>query len=265
MRWTDLASRKVLFGHRGASAELPENTLPAFQRALDLGVDALELDVHATKDGVFVVSHDATGERMCNVLQKISDCPWAEVSRWDAGWGFRDERGGRPYAQTGLRIPRLDEVVKRFRETPLNIDVKAADPHAIAQLVALLRLHGAEERVLLTSFSRRTLREIRREGYQGPTGLAELEVWRLLLAPELLGKAVRFRGKRVQIPTRSGFIDLARPAFIEKCHRLGLAVDYWVVNDAALAQTLIARGADGIITDDPRAIAPVFARRASLN
>lgn len=262
MRWADLASTKMLFGHRGASIELPENTLPAFQRALELGANALELDVHATNDGVFVVSHDPTGERMCNTLRKIGDSPWGQVSTWDAGWGFVDEHGKRPYANRGFRVPRLEEVVKRFRETPLNIDVKAADSHAIAHLIALLRAHAAEERVLLTSFSWQTLREIRREGYRGPTGLAKLDVTLLLFSPELLGRLVRFDGKRVQVPVRSGPFDLSRKTFIDKCHGLGLAVDYWVVNDATLAKTLLERGADGIITDDPRRIAPAFAEYA---
>src|SRR5262249_3915363 len=79
-----------LYAHRGAAAELPENTLPAFARALELSADAIETDAHLTKDGHIVLSHDATGERMCGKPIAIARATLAEVREWDAGATFRD-------------------------------------------------------------------------------------------------------------------------------------------------------------------------------
>ena len=114
----------TLYAHRGAAAELPENTLPSFARALELGADALELDVHATKDGVVVVSHDPDGARLCGVAAAIHEVSFAEVSRWDAGHGFVDARGGRPHAGRGIGMPRLLDVLRAFPGVPLNVDLK---------------------------------------------------------------------------------------------------------------------------------------------
>jgi len=83
-------------------------------------------------------------------------------------------------------------------------------------------------------------------------------VARLFFAPEFAGQLLPFRGIRAQIPARSGRLDLGNPSFIAKCHRLGLKVDYWVINHATEAERLLDNGADGIITDDVATIARVF-------
>src|SRR5690242_3140965 len=97
------APRVTLYAHRGAAAEQPENTLPSFERALALGADALEMDVHATRDGVIVVSHDPDGARMTGVRRALAAATWDEVRTWDAGWGFAEAGGGpgRPFAGRG--------------------------------------------------------------------------------------------------------------------------------------------------------------------
>ena len=102
------APKVRIYAHRGASAELPENTMPAFRRAVALGADALELDIHATADGVLVVSHDPDGRRMAGVARRLADITWDEASRWDVGGG--------------ARMPTFEEVVRAFPDVPLNVD-----------------------------------------------------------------------------------------------------------------------------------------------
>src|SRR5215831_10792514 len=167
------APRVTLYAHRGAAAEQPENTLPSFERALALGADALELDVHATRDGVIVVSHDPNGARMAGVHRSFCDASWDEVRGWDAGWGFRDPGGGggRPFAGRGYHMPTLEEVLRAFPGVPLNVDLKA--PVADAA-VTLLRQLGAESRVCLASFQAATLRRVRALGYAGETSLGRM-------------------------------------------------------------------------------------------
>jgi glycerophosphoryl diester phosphodiesterase len=251
-----------LYGHRGASAERPENTLASFARALEAGADALETDVHLTADGHVVVSHDASGARAAGVARRIAASTLDEVQRWDAGWGFVAPGGGRTFAGRGLRIPTLREVLERFPGVHVNVDVKQRAPSMVAPLLSLLREARAEERVTLASFDAAVLAALRRAGYRGETALGRSEVLRLLVLPLSLLKLrpLALAGHAVQIPPRTRRFDLSAASFIAKCHALGLRVDYWTVNDPAEAEALVARGADGIMSDDPAAVAPVVAR-----
>ena len=220
-----------IYAHRGASREFPENTMRAFHRAVELGADALETDVHVTRDGVLVVSHDPDGARIFGKASRIADSSWAEVRSWGA--------------------PSLEELVTSFPQMPINVDLKI---DAAALAVALLRKLHAEERVTLASFQSATLRKVRALGYRGPTGLGRSEVARLLSLPAAAQRGpLAPPGKAAQLP-----LSMAKPWIIRRCHALGLRVDYWTVNEPALATSLVAMGADGIMTDDPAAIVPAL-------
>ena len=256
--WSSIAG-PLLFAHRGASVERPENTLPAFELGLELGADVLELDVHPSRDGVFVVLHDATGSRMCGVERALSDCDWSEIAGWDAGFGFIDRDGQRSMAGRGIHPSRFDDVLDALPGALFNVDVKDAREPELRKLLALLRARGAEPRVLLTSFLAEVLGSVRRLGYAGPLGLSQRDVVRLVFTPAFVTRRFPFAGSRAQIPTRSGPLDLTRPGLLDKCRALGLALDYWVINEPEEARLLLQRGADGIITDDTRALVQVFA------
>ncbi len=109
----------------------------------------------------------------------------------------------------------------------------------------------------------RTLREVRRRGYAGKTGLAQAEVIRLVALPTRALVRFPLGGAAAQLPYRIYGIDLGTRALVAKCHALGLEVHYWTVNEPALATRLLDAGADAIMTDDPRAIAPVLESRRS--
>jgi len=226
-----------IYAHRGASAELPENTMAAFRRAVELGADALELDIHATRDGVLVVSHDPDGRRMAGVAERLADLTFAEAQRWDVG--------------SGERLPRFEDVVSEFAALPLNVDLKRGAADAT---VALLRRMGAEERVCLASFQVATMRRVRALGYRGPTALSRAEVLAVLALPAAVRRGPwRMRAQRAQLP-----VSLGRPWIIARMKALGLAVDFWTVDDPDLARRLVDRGADGIMTNDPRRIVPAL-------
>jgi|SRR6185312_4453236 len=225
-----------IYAHRGASAECPENTMAAFRRAVALGVDALELDIHATRDGVLVVSHDPDGRRMAHVNERLSELTFAEAQRWDVG--------------NGERLPRFEDVISEFA-LPLNVDLKRDIADAT---VALLRRMNAEERVCLASFQVQTMRRVRALGYRGPTALSRAEVLAALALPaELRRGRWRMRAARAQLP-----LSLARPWVVRRMKALGLAVDFWTVDDPALARRLVALGADGVMTNDPARIVPAL-------
>jgi glycerophosphoryl diester phosphodiesterase len=251
-----------LYAHRGASAERPENTMAAFERAVEIGVDGLELDVHVTRDGHLIVAHDDTARRMTAV-----DAPWghldlADVRRLDAGWGFVAPDGSRPFAGRGIGIPAFEDVLDAFPRMRLNVDLKRGEG-AIEPALELVRKKQAEDRVTLASFHLGTLVAVRRRGYGGETGLSRGEIASLLSMPALLWRQLPFTGTAAQVPVSQGAIRFDRAPFIAKCHSLGLRVDFWTVDDLPTAERLLALGADGIMTNDPAAIRPLFVSDAA--
>jgi glycerophosphoryl diester phosphodiesterase len=261
-------SGPLLYAHRGAPLEQPENTLESFACALAAGADVLELDVHMTRDGHIVVSHDPTGARMAKVDLEIRTVTLSEIKRWPlVGPRRSDDRvAGRVQGQHQVqdrargRVPTLAEVLSAFPDALLNVDVKQVVPDMLPALLSLIAQHGAEQRVLLTSFHSRVTRRIRRLGYAGATGLGRGEVAQVVFAPAPLQQLWPVQGHRMQVPLRSGPFALDRAKLVRKAHRLGLAVDFWVVNDSAVAQRLLELGANGIVTDDPRRIAELYAQ-----
>lgn len=254
-----------LYAHRGAAAEEPENTLPSFEKALGYGVHGLEMDVHMTADGVVVVSHDHDGQRMCRESRAIKHTPFSELSQWDAGWGFVDGKGDRPFAERGYRIPRLEDVLSSFAGVHINIDLKQSLPSMVRAVMQIVANAGAEERVTLASFSQATLLHLRVAGYKGPTAMGMVEIASALVAPSSLLRRFPFRGQAAQIPTHHGPVNLASEERIARFHELGVRVDYWTINEPDEARALLARGADGIMTDDPARLMPIFFEREALN
>ena len=245
-----------LYAHRGASAECPENTMPAFERAVEIGVDALEMDVHVTRDGHLVVVHDPDGARTTGARLAWCDLDLADVRRLDAGWGFVAADGSRPFAGKAIRVPVFAEVLAAFPAMRINVDLKG--DRAVALMLDLLRARGAEDRVTLASFQLATLVEIRRRGYGGETALSQAEVAALLALPAMLWRQLPWTGTAAQVPVHAGRIRFDRATFIAKCHSIGLRVDFWTIDERDQAARLLELGADGIITNDPRALRPLF-------
>lgn len=234
--------RLRLYAHRGASARAPENTLAAFEIALSDGANALELDVHRTADGHFVVAHDPDGARTAGCDERIAEVGLEDVRCWTAG---------------GETIPTLPEFLSAFPNTPVSIDLKPNDPTAVEPLLEVLSAHNGENRVTIASFHDNLVWRARRLGWTGRTALTRTEVAALRLAPFSIARKI-VQGHAAQIPLRSGPIRLDRPAFLDRCRRLGIRADFWVVNDPDEARSLLEAGATGLMSDDPALLAPVF-------
>jgi len=253
----------TLYAHRGASAELPENTLPAFLRALEVGATAIETDVHCSLDGQVVISHDPTGAAAAGVPRAIRDVPYAELRAWDVGCG-PGVRRGRADPSARFQMPTLEDALAALPGVPFNVDIKRHDRAAAEAVVAAVRRVNASSRVLLTSFDAATVRAVREAGYEGPTGLGQREILRLLAWPEVALRRFPLLGRAAQVPVSVGPLRLDRRGWIDKAHHLGFEVHYWTINAPEEAERLLALGADAIMTDDPAAIAPVF-RRATAS
>ena len=244
-----------LYGHRGAPAHLPENTLPAFERALSDGANSLELDVHPTADGHFVVAHDPDGRRMAGVDEHIRSIDLDRVRRWNVA----PDDGSCGHDRLG--VPTLEEVLRAFPGVPMSIDLKPDNPDAVPALIEVVTRHGAEEHVTLASFFAPVVRRIRRLGYPGRTTLSKLEIALVRFLPTAIARR-HVSGDSAHIPVKHGAIRLDGRRFIARCRALGLRVDYWVVDEPGEARRLLDAGATGIMSDDPAAIAPVFRERA---
>ncbi len=244
----------IVYAHRGASFELPENTLEAFALALELGADAIETDAHMTRDGQIVLSHDATGERVAGVRRAISDSTLAEVRSWNVGARFVPRRPGLFRSEQRFRMPTLDEALAAFPRVVFNVDAKQVVPDMIPALLRTITRARAEDRVRIASFSTRNLVRARALGYAGETGLSPSEVARLMFVPRAALRWLRVDGRAAQVPRRAYGVAFASQAAIDRFHAVGLRVDFWTIDDPAEAARLFAMGADGVMTDDPRVV-----------
>ncbi len=246
-----LRASPIVYAHRGASFELPENTLESFRLALELGADALETDAHMTRDGRIVLSHDPTGARMAGVERAIANATLAEVRAWDVGARFVPRRPGVFRAGQRFRMPTLDEALEAFPGVVFNVDAKQTVPDMIPALLRCIKHARAEDRVRIASFSTKNLVRARRLGYAGETGLSPSEVARIMFVPRAYLRWMRVGGRAAQVPRRAYGVTFASQPAIDRFHMLGLRVDFWTIDDAAEAERLFAMGADGVMTDDP--------------
>jgi glycerophosphoryl diester phosphodiesterase len=250
-----LRSSPIVYAHRSASFELPENTLASFALALELGADAIETDAHMTRDGRIVLSHDATPERATGITREIAAATLAEVRTWNLGERFLPRRPGlfSPGAKR-FEMPTLEAALEAFPGVLFNVDAKQTAPDMIPALLRTIARSRAEDRVRIASFSTKNLVRARALGYPGETGLSANEIARLMFVPRAALKWLRVGGHAVQVPRRAHGISFASQSAIDRFHALGLRVDFWTIDDPAEAKRLFAMGADGVMTDDPRTI-----------
>jgi glycerophosphoryl diester phosphodiesterase len=250
----------IAIAHRGGTEDAPENTLEAFGAVVALGYRYLETDAHVTRDGVVVAFHNPCLDGITDRTGAIAALGSAEVEAADAGFGFSHD-GGRsfPFRGRGLRIPRLEELLRRWPQAYVNIDPKA--DACVEPLVAVIDRLGAWERVCLGAFSDRRLRRVRALSRgractsMGPHAVAVARV------SALCGRMRRQGADCVQVPVRRGPIPIVTARFVVAAHRAGLPVHVWTVNDEPTMHDLLDLGADGIMTDRPRLLRDVFAAR----
>jgi len=245
---------EYIYGHRGARAHLPENTLQAFQRAIDDGANAIETDVHITSDGHVVVFHDATEQRIAGTSAAIAQVTLKQALTWDVGYQYVDTDGKRPFAGNDYRMPLLSGLLEAQNDIRINIDIKPGTK-AVRSVVDVVRRHANPSNVLLTGFDDGVREALHDYGYEGPVGLGRGEAIRALAIPRQLLRKRWAPGTRIQVPPGFGPFKLGSKRFISKAHAVGLKVDFWTINDPDEAVALVAYGADGIMSDDPALIA----------
>jgi glycerophosphoryl diester phosphodiesterase len=231
----------LILGHRGASADAPENTLAAFRLAMEQQADGVELDVQRCATGEVVVIHDEDTQRVSGVDLPVADAPLSALRALDVG-AWRGE------AFRGERIPLLSEVLEGLPGAIVNVELKGRDLGLAAAAARVLRQAGAVHRVLVSSFHPRLLAAFRTAAPEISRGLL-LEgdrLWRLRAA---LGLRL---GRPAAIHPAASLVTEARA---RRWRERGLTVNVWTVDTAGEAGRLAALGAGAIITNVPGKVA----------
>jgi glycerophosphoryl diester phosphodiesterase len=238
----------LAMAHRGGAIEHLENTMPAFEACLEMGYRYLETDVRATADGVLVVFHDPTLERVTDRSGRIDQLPWSAVSE----------------ARIGGREPilRLEDLLGAWPDVRFNLDIKAAG--VIAPLVRTVRRLKVADRICLASFSDARIAAARRLfgpsvcTALGPRGIAALRL--SSYSPRAAG-LVRIPAGCAQVPLQLGGRALVDERFLAAAHDRGLQVHVWTVDTEEEATAMLDLGVDGIMTDRPAMLRELLEKR----
>lgn len=257
------APRPLVIAHQGGDGLWPSNTLFAFERAAELGVDVLEMDIHMTKDGTLVVSHDETVDRLTDSKGFIKEKTLAEVQSFDAAydWSPLDDGAEFPYRGQGITIPTLASVFERFPDYRMNIEIKQAEPSIAQPFCDLIRKHGMEDKVLVASFKNEALAEFRETCPEVATSGSRGQIKPFIyMHLAFLGRLYPPNFSAVQLPIEDSGITLLTSRFVKVAHARGLWVDAWTIDNPAEMKMLIGIGVDGIITDRPDVLMEVLRR-----
>ncbi|WP_035186318.1 glycerophosphodiester phosphodiesterase [Alteribacter aurantiacus] len=257
----------LVIAHQGGEHLAPSNTLVAFEKARDLGVDVIEFDVHITKDNHLVAIHDSTVDRTTDGTGRVNDLLLEEIKELDAAHYFQDLNGVYSYRSQGITIPLVEEIFKSIGDMRLNIELKATNDEdrygdMVEEMWSLIQMYGMEEQVLMVSFEHELVEQME-EISNGQLAISggRQEVTRFVLLHKLFLRNVYSPSvDAVQIPVKESVFNLDDANLIRGAHRRGMDVHYWTINDEETMRELIAIGADGIITDRPDLLLSVLGR-----
>ena len=237
----------LIIAHRGASSYAPENTMAAFDLALQMEASHLELDVHLTRDDHLVVIHDATVDRTTNGTGPVADQTLTVLQTLDAGAWFGE-------AFAGARIPTLADVLARYQgRAHLHIELKGHTAHLPQRTVDLVRAHGMAQHVTFTSFQHPHLRTMRAYAPELPTGWLVGEISEAVIAQaHALGCT--------QLCPRA---PLVTPEIVQRLHAERFRVRAWGVANEAMMRQVVEAGADGMTVNFPDKLLAYMAGRVS--
>lgn len=232
--------RTMVWAHRGASGYAPENTLAAFEKAVELGADGIELDVQLTKDGEIVVIHDEKIDRTSNGSGWVKDFTYRELAK------FNYNKKRPEYGKAA--IPTLQEVYELMKPTGLTVNVELKTgvvfyPGLEERVINLTARMGMEEQVWYSSFNHYTLRHIRELNRNARTGM---------LYSDGMINPVSYATHMVEADAmHPAFYHLQYPGFMEECHKYGRKVHVWTVNEEAYMRKVCEKQVDAMITNYP--------------
>ena len=247
------ADKIQVIAHQGGMGLGPENTLFTFARAVALGVEVLEMDMHQTRDGVPVILHDRTVDRTTNGSGRVRELTLAQLKELDAGYRWSADGGVTfPFRAQGITVPTLEEVLKRFPNQRMVIEIKQRDPTLATGLCQALNAFEKTDQVLVASFSDDAMETFRAACPEVATSVASMEaLWFFVLHWLYLGAAFQPAAEALLVPEYLGPLHLVDQRFIREAGNHNMAVHVWTVNETSAMRRLLALGVDGLITDHP--------------
>lgn len=251
----------LVIAHQGGEELRPSNTMVAYRHAVALGVDVLEMDMHSTADGVLVLSHDETVDRLTDGNGLIKEMSWDELQTLDAGYRWTEDGETFPYRGQGITIPSLEEVFAEFPDVPMVIEIKQQEPSIVEPFCRLIEQHGREDDLIVASFHPETMVAFREACPQVATAGTEQEIRPFYVLNRLgLPSLYTPPAEAFQVPEYSGGLHVVTASFVRGAHARNVAVHVWTVNDTADMERLLALGVDGIMTDRPDRLLALLAR-----
>lgn len=259
----------LVIAHQGGNHLRPDQTLPAFAHAVELGADVLEMDLNMTADGVLVVIHDRTVDRTTDGSGAVRDLTLAEIKALDAAhtWTPRTPDGTPidpddfPYRGQGLTIPTFEEVLTAFPDHRILVEMKQEEPSTAEPLCELIRAQGRQNDVMVASSISPELNAFRRACPEVATSGHYGDVLTFFILQNLrLGALYTPQEVAYQVPREFEGLRVITPRFVEVAQRRGVEVHPWTINTEAEMRRLIAMGVDGIITDQPGLLLEVLGR-----
>lgn len=229
-----------VWAHRGASAYAPENTIPAYKMAIDMGADGIELDVHMSKDGKLMVIHDETVDRTSNGHGRVVDMTCQELKKLDFSYGKE--------GYSNVRIPTLKEVLGLLKNTDLYLNIEIKCDVVIYygiwdKLIELEREMGFEGRIIYSSFNHYVLMKLREVDPNAKIGL--------LYSCGIVDPWVYANYLKADAIHPHYFAALNCPVLIEGCNKNGVMINSWTVNSLEDGQKLAEANINAIITNKP--------------
>ena len=253
--YTDIHSPLVI-AHQGGDGLWPGDTLYAYQHAVDLGADVLEMDAHITRDGQIVLMHDEKVDRTTNGTGLIEDLTLDQLKQLDATYKWsNDDDKTFPYRGKGIQVPTLEELFQKFPQMRYVIEIKLTENPIEKPLCELIRKHNMQDKVVIASFHDVAMQNFRKTCPEVATSASKGEVTKfVLLGKVFLSGMVAPQYQSIQPPydpAESLNIPIMTKRFIREAHAKNLAVEPWTVDDPTLMKQYIQWGVDGIMTDRP--------------
>ncbi len=241
-------SKCKVISHRGANKVAPQNTIPAFEKSLEIGCDGFETDIHLTADGYPVICHNYTIDETSNGKGKVSEMTLEELRSYDFGSYFNEEFAG-------TTLPTLDEFLDVSAKGDIeimNIEIKEpldGNLEIVAKTIEAVKAKGLFDKLLISSFDKNVLIECKRIDPNCKTGF--------LYAPnkpffysDMLFNYLKV-AKKLKVDYLHPHFLAVKKSYVKKLHKNGIKVNVWTVNKPEIATKLIKYGVDGIITDVP--------------
>jgi glycerophosphoryl diester phosphodiesterase len=248
--------RPLVIAHQGGDGIRPGDTMVAFEHAVQIGADVLEMDAHITKDGKIVLMHDEKVDRTTDGTGLIEDLTLEELKQLDAAYKWSNDDGKTfPYRGQGIQVPVLEELFQKFPDMRYVIEIKLTENPIDKPLCDLISKYNMQDRVVIASFHDEAMQRFRTTCPEVATSASRGEVTSfVLLGKAFLSGLLSPHYESIQPPydpEESMNIPIMTRRFIREAHAKNIAVEPWTVDDPELMKQYVEWGVDGIITDRP--------------